>query len=223
MKKLLSLLRLRFAKLDFFACVLPEESAVAPVDSPDIVTARIEGSEAEALADYETGFLSRTEVKRRLESGEELLVTRVGGARACFCWIQKESFMLTFVDQRFNLPSDSAHIAFVFTKPEFRGRGLARRTLSNASRRLIERGFRRAFLEIEPDNTPSIRSALGAGFRKYASLTYLRLVIPRFYMIRSDSGKSWFFWRVRKTAAPELDDAVFGHCAGKAERFTVKS
>jgi GNAT superfamily N-acetyltransferase len=83
-------------------------------------------------------------------------------------------------------------IAYCFTAPEARGRGLYRRALMAELRRLKEQGHNRAVIEVDPGNVPSIRGIEGAGFTKgreiglWIMLNWL--VIRR---MREQSGTRW--------------------------------
>ena len=119
--------------------------------------------------------------------------------------------MYSFIDQWFRLPPESAHLAFTFTKPPFRGRGLAKITYTNLLEELRRQEVEVIFLEIEPDNTPSIRAAAGCGFEKYLTLKYFRLVVPRFYFVRLPDGRHARRVRLLKTEDSRMDALLFGN------------
>lgn len=50
---------------------------------------------------------------------------------------------------------DEAHVATIATHPDFRRKGIAKRLLSHALRKLIEQGARSSFLEVRESNLPA--------------------------------------------------------------------
>ena len=74
------------------------------------------------------------------------------------------------------LGAGECEVKFCLTLPEFRGRGLYPAALRAIQRYLGERGYRRCFICVRPDNGASIRGIEKAGFVRAGS-TRLRKVL----------------------------------------------
>jgi predicted GNAT family acetyltransferase len=94
--------------------------------------------------------------QRRIESGK--------------VWVLAEGSRLLFKTEESARSEDGVLIGGVFTDPEYRGRGLARRGIGTWARILFDRGLSLLALHVNRENLPAIRAYERVGFRRHASL-----------------------------------------------------
>jgi GNAT superfamily N-acetyltransferase len=83
-------------------------------------------------------------------------------------------------------------IAYCYTSPEARGRGLYRRALRAELSFLRSRGHRRALIETEPSNLASRKGIEGAGFSlAWEARVWILLNLVVLQCLRSETGTRW--------------------------------
>ena len=85
-------------------------------------------------------------------------------------WVMTEGTRLLFKTEESARAEDGVLIGGVFTDPEHRGRGLARRGIGTWGRILFDRGVSLLALHVNRENVPAIRAYERVGFRRHASL-----------------------------------------------------
>ena len=94
--------------------------------------------------------------RRRIQSGK--------------VWLVSDGPRLLFKTEESARSEDGVLIGGVFTDPECRGRGLARRGIGTWARILFDRGLTLLALHVNRDNLPAIRAYERVGFRRHTSL-----------------------------------------------------
>ncbi len=74
--------------------------------------------------------------------------------------------------------SPSGYIDFVFTRSEFRGRGLARCLLADALRYMQERGLAQSILEVKAENYSALHTYQALGYEVTAESRVLERLLP---------------------------------------------
>jgi GNAT superfamily N-acetyltransferase len=85
-------------------------------------------------------------------------------------WLVSEGQRLLFKTEESARSEDGVLIGGVFTDPECRGRGLARRGIGTWARILFDRDLTLLALHVNRDNLPAIRAYERVGFRRHTSL-----------------------------------------------------
>jgi predicted GNAT family acetyltransferase len=85
-------------------------------------------------------------------------------------WLVTEGQRLLFKTEESARSEDGVLIGGVFTDPEWRGRGLARRGIGTWAHILFDRGLTLLALHVNRDNQPAIRAYERVGFRRHTSL-----------------------------------------------------
>ena len=123
----------------------------------------------------------------RLEQGHHCYTIVQHGRLVHFGWLTEHQNrgMLEEVHQLFTYPPESVALYDFFTDPEFRGKGLYRRTMAQMLSDAAQSGHKRAFIFVVADNHPSRRAIEKAGFTYELSL-YERSAFGRSRKWRSD-------------------------------------
>jgi len=98
---------------------------------------------------------------------KEISRRRIAGGKV---WVIGEGPRLLFKTEESARSEDGVLIGGVFTDPEYRGRGLARRGIGTWARILFDRGLTLLALHVNRDNMPAIRAYERVGFRRHTSL-----------------------------------------------------
>lgn len=202
--RLFRILRIRSRHL--ILCGIEPASAVAVPGPGDGFAFRRATTDdlSQLITDYEDKLNSRADMRRRMARGERLYLqvqTSPHERLAWVGWIREGRIRHLALDQELDLPPGSADIFAIHTRPEFRNRGLARRGYGLLLEELRSAGCRQAFVQVDCDNTPSIRSIEAAGFRPYRRVRYLRFLGLRCYVIR-DVDAPRVALRLRLSGAP---------------------
>jgi len=129
----------------------------------------------------------RTLRSRRTDLPADYFRDEAGAAEVCFAatveeglagvlWILDTTHPSRFID----LAPDSVELAYVHVHPEFRGRGIAKAMILEASHRMRCRGYDRVFAVIDERNLSSQRAFGAVGFRHIAALRRPALFGPRY-------------------------------------------
>jgi predicted GNAT family acetyltransferase len=97
----------------------------------------------------------------------EISRRRINGDKV---WVVTEGSRLLFKTEESARSEDGVLIGGVFTDPEYRGRGLARRGIGTWARILFDRGLTLLALHVNRDNLPAIHAYERVGFRRHTSL-----------------------------------------------------
>jgi RimJ/RimL family protein N-acetyltransferase len=163
------------------------------------------------MQDYECGFYTTRRALELLDEGYRLYATWIDGRPVSFCWVAHERCLIAHLGQWIRLPENAVYILGVFTRPAFRGRGLAQFNYRNVLAELAREGIRTAYLEIVTRNTASRRACLAVGFRPYLRAAYLRLVWPRLFVFEDLEGRRRPVVRWSKRERPEFSRRIVPH------------
>ena len=102
------------------------------------------------------------DLKAMIEDGEVAMVVAEYGGNIVSSGYARAARARTYLDHEYY-----AYLGFMYTLPEFRGKGLNRRIVDRLSSWALERGLNELRLTVYQDNIPAIRAYEKAGFKKH--------------------------------------------------------
>lgn len=113
------------------------------------------------------------EIDRRLTAHRIAYVVFYGGEIVHENWISFD----TLLPSQFGFDSKIPVVGYVFTKPQYRGKGICPYALSYLLNDMIDRNIsRKAYTIVSPTNSASIRAVEKSGFELVAQLKGLRIL-----------------------------------------------
>ena len=189
-----------FFELDLQHTLLPSP------DAQDVDFSKVELQDLECAEEYHDGWFDREQALSRLEEGHLLFVVKDHQNIAFFQWIELYKSKIPSIGlSSFPLPEKTACMAYIFTKPEYRGRGYASKAKPLVLHYLQEQGYHYVFLVIAPENTISQRVNKKAGFREYQTVTYRKIffrktVLFRYYLVKEyATTRKKIYWYINKS------------------------
>jgi ribosomal protein S18 acetylase RimI-like enzyme len=176
-------LRLRYKNLIILNRDLHEDIKDTHPKIKDPITRLIAREEAYHLKSYDGTWHPKWSIFDLYERGYELFATSVGGGDASYLWIEYKTAYWTYIKPPFSLPTNTSRISNAYTKPDFRCLGLSKYTYNHALNYLKNKGFECAFLEIEVNNIPSLKSVKEVGFKPYLWVKYFQIGVLTFYWL----------------------------------------
>ncbi len=133
-------------------------------------------------------WLGYDAILRRVQKGHLLFLVEDGDKIIFSQWAEISDAALNWLDIHIRLPQHTAYTTFIYTTPEYRGKGIAYRTNREIFAYLKEQGFSRIVLAIDPVNTASIHLNTKLGFENYQSVRYRRYAFLKYYRIHECGG-----------------------------------
>lgn len=186
-----------------------QHAVLLSCDEQDLDFSKVEPQDLQRVEDYHDGWFDREQALQRLEAGHVLFVVKDHQNFAFFQWIELYTSKIPSIDlSSFPLPEKTACMAYIFTKPEYRGRGYASKAKPLVLHNLREQGLHNVFLVIAPENTISQRVNKKAGFREYQTVTYRKIFFHHSVFFKYYLVKDWNSWRIKifwSNKKPEQD------------------
>lgn len=129
------------------------------------------------------------ELRQRLDRGESCFVMEIGEEIAHACWIANTRTRIEYLDCEVDLPPDTCYAYESYTRPGFRGRGIAGARVRRMEPELIRMGYRRALAVVGPENYRAIYFNTAAGNEIVGALGYYQLGPWRRYFNRGKPGR----------------------------------
>jgi len=178
-----------------------QHASQRPLDGFDSDLAKVDLKDIECVEDYHDGWFDREQAVQRLREGHVLFAAKDRQNFIFFQWIELFSSKIPSIELPvFPLPEKTACMAYTFTKPEYRKRGIASKAKHRIVNFLREKEYCSIFLVIAPENTISQRVNKKAGFREYQTVTYRKVyfrdsVFFKFYLVKEwNSRRMKIFW-----------------------------
>lgn len=155
--------RLYMGKQVIFSCDLPV------AESPDGSSMNVERirsmdeKDISRILDHWNPGEMKVLVRERFRIGAHLWIVRDASAIAAYGWTIRGRAVNPYF---FPLLSTDVHLFDFFVFPEFRGRGINPKLVTEILKRLGEGGARRAYIESAAWNTPQLRSLSKTQFEK---------------------------------------------------------
>ncbi len=143
----------------------------------------LDAHEIRKQKNYYDGFNSRNQAINKIVKGDKLFVHERDGKFVYFVWIEQKSISIDWF--KFNLPDNIAYLSNEFTRPEYRGLGIAKMVRKQIFHYLKNSGIRFIILVVNPKNEKALNLNKSFGFEEYQSLTYKSIFYLRFFEIRS--------------------------------------
>lgn len=188
-----------FKKRDLIFFELALEDLI-PDQKPDIGMSlvRVTKEDIETTDNYFDGWFKKGEALKRLQQGCVLFAVKDKEKRIFYQWLEFQTVDIPFLDLSFSLPDDTACMAYIYTVPEYRGKGFASKAKPLILHYLRKWGYRKIVLTIEPYNTASQRVNKKAGFKAYQTVSYVRLFFLKYYCVKDyETGRKKAFWHIR--------------------------
>jgi ribosomal protein S18 acetylase RimI-like enzyme len=132
---------------------------------------------------YYDGFNSRNQAINKIAKGDLLFVHERDGKFVYFVWIEQNNISIDWF--RFDLPHNVAYLSNEFTRPEYRGQGIAKMVRKQIFHYLKNNGIRFVILVINPKNESALKLNKSCGFKEYQIVTYKSFFYFRLFEIRS--------------------------------------
>lgn len=158
-------------------------------------------AEVEKVDNYFDGWFDKEQALKRLEEGRILFAAKMRGKFVTYFWIEPQKVVIPSLDLSFDIPEDTACIAYIFTAPEYRSKGIASKAIPYVLQGLSSMGYRHLFLLIAPRNIASQRLNKKVGFVDYQRVTCKRALFRnhlflKYYRVRDvySNRRKLFFW-----------------------------
>jgi len=172
-----------------------KDSISVQEQAPGIHLVRVGKEDLEKVGKYLYKWFEKEEALKRLEAGDVLLVVKDEEKMVFYQWIDFGEIDLPYLDLSFFIPDGTACMAYMYTEPEYRGKGVASKAKPLVFKFLRKNGILRAFSVIAPNNAESLRINNKFGFKEYQTVTYWRFLFLKYYWVKdfpTDSRK--VFW-----------------------------
>ncbi len=161
---------------------------------------RLAKDDIEQIDEYCDGWFKKDEALRRLEQGRVLFVVKEDEKMAFYQWLEFTKVDIPYIDLSFSIPDDTAYMAYIYTVPDYRGKGIASNAKPLVLNYLREQGYRRILLVITPENAASQRVNKKAGFKEYQTIFYLKLLFLKYYRVKDyGTNRKKRFWHITGT------------------------
>lgn len=172
-----------------------KDSISVQEQAPGIHLVRVGKEDLEKVGKYLYEWYEKKEALKHLEAGNVLFTVKKGNKMIYFEWTEFKNIDLPYLGLSFFIPDGTAHNAYNYTVPEYRGKGIASRAKLLTLNYQRENGIRRAFCVIPPNNTVSLRLNKKVGFKEYQTVIYWRLLFLKYYCVKDFSTNSEkVFW-----------------------------
>jgi ribosomal protein S18 acetylase RimI-like enzyme len=140
-------------------------------------------------------WFEKDKALKRLEAGNVLLVVKDGEKMIYYEWLEFAKVDIPYLDLSFLIPDGIAYVASMYTEPEYRRRGIASKAKPLVYKYLRERGCRRTFCIITPDNEVAQRINKKVGYKEYQTVIYWRLLFLKYYCVKGyHTGSQKVYW-----------------------------
>lgn len=194
-----------FFELDLQHTVLPQS------DAQNLDFFKVEPCHLDDVEGYHDGWFDRETALQRINDGHLLFVIRESQEMAFFQWIELHATKIPSIDlSTITLPEKTACMAYMFTKPAYRGRRYASKAKPLVLHYLREHGYQYLFLVIAPENTISQRVNKKAGFQEYQTVAYRKVFFRKRFLVRyyrvieTGTFQQKMVWSFRQDDAPDI-------------------
>ena len=128
-----------------------------------------------------------TNFGKMLESGNTCIIAETHGEFVHWTWVAFNEAFVTEIERKIRIESDSAYVYAVYTVPEYRGLGIAPKAMEKILSYLHERGNKKAYVLIRPNNFPALRYAHKVGFKKIGMIRFVKLCKLKLYRYKGET------------------------------------
>jgi len=158
------------------------------------------GKEDIESAEYLGGWFPKSRAMRYLDEGHILLVLKDKGKVIFYQLLELNKVNIKVLEISALIPADTAYTSYLYTLPEYRGKGIASKVKPLILKYLYDQGYRKVFNAIAPDNIPSQKVNKKAGLNPYQAVIYRRFLFLKYYCVKDyDTNKKKLFLRLGRT------------------------
>lgn len=125
------------------------------------------------------------------EDGRMCAITEIDGDLVHWTFVAFNEAYVMEIERKTRVSSDSAYLYASYTAPEYRGLGIASKTMEKILCHLNERGIKKAYALIHPNNFPSLRYYHKAGFKKIGTITFIKIYKLKLYKCKGETKKDY--------------------------------
>ncbi|MDY6855643.1 MAG: GNAT family N-acetyltransferase [Thermodesulfobacteriota bacterium] len=111
----------------------------------------------------------------RFHRGDICCVAKSGGKIVSYCWISLNSAHIEEIDRNINLKKNEIYLYDAFTEPEFRGKSIFPRVLTDILKYGKRQGYHMSLIFALSSNHPSLRAIKKAGFTRFQSVYFISI------------------------------------------------
>lgn len=137
----------------------------------------------------------------RLDRGDLCFAMSIGDEIAHACWITGKHAQIDYLECEVMLRPDGCLAYDAYTKPAFRGRGIAGARTRRMEPHLMKCGYRRLLSVIGPENRQSLYFNTAAGHQIVGVMGYYQLGAWRRYFCRPYPGSAFTPLQLRRAGA----------------------
>jgi len=151
-------------------------------------------------AEYLGGWFPKDKALRCLDEGRFLLVLKDKGKVIFYQLLEFNKAEIKVLEISSFIPAGTAYTSYLYTLPEYRGRGVASKAKPLVLKYLYDHGYRRVFNVIASNNIASQRVNKKAGLNPYQTVLYRRFLFLRYYRVKDyETNRKKLFLRLRRT------------------------
>jgi GNAT superfamily N-acetyltransferase len=182
-------------KVFIFLELEPKDSVSAQEQNHSINLIRVGKEDLERVDKYLYEWFEKKEALKSLEAGNVLLVVKDEEKMIFYQWLEFTKVDLPYLDLSFFIPDGTAYLAYMYTEPEYRRKGIASKVKPLVFKYLQENGIRRGFSIIASNNAESLRVNKKVGLKEYQTVIYWRLLFLKYYCVKDyHTGSQKVFW-----------------------------
>lgn len=123
------------------------------------------------------------------EDGRMCAIAEIDGNLVHWTFVAFNEAYVMEIKRKIRVSTDSAYVYAVYTAPEYRGLGIASKAMEKISCCLHERGIKKAYALIHPNNFPSLRYFHKVGFKKIGKITFIEICKLKLYKCKSETKR----------------------------------
>lgn len=133
----------------------------------------------------------KTNVGKMFESGNTCIVAEINGEFVHWTWVSFNEAYVTEIERKIRINSDSAYMYAFYTVPEYRGLRIAPKAMEKILNYLHERGIKKAYTLIRPNNFPALRYTHKVGFKKIGMIKFTKICKLKLYRCKGETKKDY--------------------------------
>ncbi len=185
--------------LIFFELELEDSISGQKFDN-SIELVRLTKEDIEHTGEYVDGWFKKDEALRRLEQGRVLFVVKKDEKMVFYQWLEFTKVDIPYIDLSFSISDDTVCMAYIYTVPDYRGKGIASNAKPFVLDYLRTQGYQKILLMITPENTASQRVNKKVGFKAYQTVLYIKILGLKYYCVKEyETRQRKVFWAMKNS------------------------
>jgi len=126
-----------------------------------------------------------------LKDGDICAIAEVDGNLVNWTLIAFDEAYVGELQRKIRVSRDSAYLYAFYTAQNYRGLGIASKTMERILRYLHKRGIRKAYALVRHDNLPSLKYTYKAGFRKIGTIEFIKIYKLKLYKYKGKTQENY--------------------------------